>query len=156
TGRNLRYLREAVGPEGIVYGVDISAGMLAEAQKVCDANGWTNVKLIQSDAAEFVPPKPLDGVLFGLSYNPMPHHLTVLHHAWHQLREGGRLAIMDAKAPSGPTRGLSLRFGLWLMRHTLLGNPLIEPWKHFKPFARDFTMEEMLFGSYYVCHGTKR
>ena len=37
TGRNLALLREAVGPEGHVYGVDLSDGMLAEAQRLCDA-----------------------------------------------------------------------------------------------------------------------
>jgi ubiquinone/menaquinone biosynthesis C-methylase UbiE len=155
SGRNLPYLREAVGPNGKVYGVDISAGMLAQARKLCVENGWDNVELIQIDAADFVAPKPLDGVLFGLSYNTMPHHLDVLRNAWRQLRRGGRLAVMDAKAPSGPGRGLSLRFGLWLMKHTLLGNPLIEPWKHVMPLGADFRMDEFLFGSYYICHGTR-
>jgi ubiquinone/menaquinone biosynthesis C-methylase UbiE len=35
TGRNLPYLREAVGPEGRIYGVDLSAGMLAKARALC-------------------------------------------------------------------------------------------------------------------------
>ena len=39
--------------------------------------------------------------MFGLSYNTMPHHLAVLHHAWNQLRPGGRLVVMDAKLPPG-------------------------------------------------------
>jgi hypothetical protein len=129
--------------------------MLEKASALCAYRGWSNVKLVQMDAAEFVAPSPLDGVLFGLSYNTMPHHLAVLDHTWRQLREGGRLAIMDAKAPVGPGRGLSLRFGLWLMKHTLLGNPLIEPWKHVTGLSEDFVMDEFLFGSYYICHGSK-
>ncbi len=32
TGRNFPYLREAVGPEGRIYGVDISPGMLRKAR----------------------------------------------------------------------------------------------------------------------------
>jgi len=33
---------------------------------------------------------PIDGVLFSLSYNTMPHHRMVLRRAWDQLRPGGR------------------------------------------------------------------
>jgi hypothetical protein len=96
-----------------------------------------------------------DGVLFGLSYNTMPHHLGVLHHAWQQLRPGGRIVIMDGKVPSGPAGKLILPFGLWLMRHTMLGNPLIAPWKDLAAIAEDFEMEEFLFGAWYICWGTK-
>ena len=147
TGRNFPYLRMAVGPCGMIYGVDLSAGMLARARELCDRERWSNVALVHDDAAQYVAPEPLDGVLFGLSYNTMPHHLGVLHHACKQLRPGGRIVIMDGKVPSGPARGLILRFGLWLMKHTMLGNPLIEPWKDLAAIADDFEMEEYLFGS---------
>jgi ubiquinone/menaquinone biosynthesis C-methylase UbiE len=155
TGRNFPYLREAVGPDGRVYGVDLSSGMLAKARALCRRRHWSNVEIARDDAANYVAPEPLDGVLFGLSYNTMPHHLYVLHHAWKQLRPGGRIVIMDGKVPPGPARELILPFGLWLMRHTMLGNPLIAPWKDLAAIAEDFEMEEFLFGSWYVCRGTK-
>ena len=41
------------------------------------------------------------------------------------------------------------------MKHTMLGNPLIEPWKDLAAIADDFEMEEYLFGSWYICRGTK-
>jgi ubiquinone/menaquinone biosynthesis C-methylase UbiE len=121
TGRSLGYLHKAVGPTGRVYGIDISAGMLRKAQKSCDANGWDNVELMQCDAAAFTAPMPLDGVLFSLSYNTMPDHRAVLRRAWDQLVPGGRLVIMDAKVPSGPSGKFVLPFSLWLMKHTMLG-----------------------------------
>jgi demethylmenaquinone methyltransferase/2-methoxy-6-polyprenyl-1,4-benzoquinol methylase len=155
TGRNFPYLREAVGPEGRVYGVDLSPGMLGKARALCDRNHWNNVELIQSDAAEYVPPEPLDGVVFGLSYNTMPHHLAVLRHAWNQLRPGGRLVIMDAKLPPGPGGNLVLPFSLWLMKRTMLGNPLIRPWEDLARLSDDFDMQEFMFGSYYVCRAIK-
>ena len=101
TGRNFPYLREAVGPAGRIYGVDLSAGMLAKAQELCEQRRWTNVEVVQDDAADYAAPEPLDGVMFGLSYNTMPHHLTVLQHALKQLRPGGRIVIMDGKLPPG-------------------------------------------------------
>ena len=155
TGRNLPFLRKAVGPTGRVYGVDLSPGMLGKAQELCDRNRWRNVELIEGDAAEYRAPVPLDGVMFGLSYNTMPHHLTVLRQAWKQLRPGGRLVIMDAKLPPGLGGRVILPFSLWLMRHTMLGNPLIRPWEDLARFAHALEMEEFMFGSWYICRGIK-
>jgi ubiquinone/menaquinone biosynthesis C-methylase UbiE len=155
TGRNFPYLRAAVGPSGRIYGVDLSAGMLARAQALCRRRRWSNVEVAQGDAADYLAPEPLDGILFGLSYNTMPHHLVVLRRALQQLRPGGRLVIMDGKVPPGRGGRLALPFGLWLMKRTMLGNPLIEPWKDLAAVVDDFDMEEFLFGSWYVCWGTK-
>jgi len=155
TGRSLGYLRKAVGASGRVFGIDISPGMLRKAQRSCDANGWDNVELMQCDAAAFTAPTPLDGVLFSLSYNTMPDHRAVLRRAWDQLVPGGRLVIMDAKVPPGPSGKLVLPFSLWLMKHTMLGNPFIKPWSDLAAIAENFEMEEFVFGSWYVCWGTK-
>ena len=128
--------------------------MLQRAQAMCAHEGWTNVTLNQADAAEYVAPEPLDGVIFGLSYNTMPHHRSVLDHAWKQLRPGGRLVIVDAKLP---TIGgdLVLPFSLWLMKRTMLGNPLVKPWRDLAEIGGDFQMAEFLFGSYYICRAIK-
>jgi len=156
TGRNLPYLSAAVGPNGRVYGVDLSSGMLAKARELCEHNRWRNVELIESDAAEYRAPVALDGVMFGLSYNTMPHHRTVLRQAWKQLRPGGRLVIMDAKLPPGLGGRLILPFSLWLMKHTMLGNPLIRPWEHLARLTDLLQMEQFMFGSWYICRGIKR
>jgi len=155
TGLNFPFLREAVGTTGKVYGVDLSTGMLRRARARCERERLTNVELTQCDAAEYIPPEPLDGIMFGLSYNTMPHHLTVLRHAWKQLRPGGRIVIMDGKLPRGLGGKLALPFGLWLMKHTMLGNPFIKPWNDLAALADDFVMEEFVFGSWYVCWGVK-
>lgn len=95
-------------------------------------------------------------MLFGLSYNTIPHHAQVLRHVWNQLRPGGRLVIMDAKVPSGRIGKLILPFSLWLMKKTLLGNPFICPWVHLKEVAGTVEMEKCLFDSYYICSAVKR
>jgi demethylmenaquinone methyltransferase/2-methoxy-6-polyprenyl-1,4-benzoquinol methylase len=155
TGRNFPYLRRAVGNSGKVYGVDLSSGMLRKARRLCEQNGWDNFELTQRDAADFVAPEPLDAVFFSLSYNTMPHHLSVLRRAWNQIRPGGRLVIMDAKLPPGLGGRLVLPFSLWLMKLTLLGNPYIQPWVDLKEFGVRFEQTEFLFGSYYVCRAVK-
>ena len=145
----------AVGATGKVYGVDLSSGTLRRARALCRLEQWENVELTQCDALEYIPCEPLDGIMFGLCYNTMPHHLDVLRHAWKHLRPGGRIVIMDGKLPRGRGANLALPFGLWLMKHTLLGNPLIKPWNDLAAIADEFEMEEFLFGSWYVCWGTK-
>src|SRR5262249_57001058 len=136
TGRNFPFLREAVGPSGKVYGVDLSTGMLRRARALCRREQWTNVELTHCDAIEYISCEPLDSILFGLCYNAMPHHLAVLHHAWTQLRPGGRIVN-------------------WLMKRTMLGNPFIKPWNDLAAIADHIEMEEFLFGSWYVCWATK-
>ena len=155
TGRNFSFLREAVGSGGRIYGVDLSAGMLREARKRCRSKHLTNVVLIESDAADYAAPDPLDGALFSFSYNTMPHHRAVLRRVWNQLRPGGRLVIVDAKLPPGTFGMLILPFAFWLMKRTLLGNPLVRPWEHHAALVDDFKMEEFRFASYYVCSGSK-
>jgi demethylmenaquinone methyltransferase/2-methoxy-6-polyprenyl-1,4-benzoquinol methylase len=155
TGRNFPYLRQAVGPEGRIYGVDISPGMLRKAGQLRDANAWRNIELCECDAADFAAPMPLDAVLFCLSYNTMPHHRAVLRRAWQQLRPGGRLIIMDAKVPPGWGGRLVLPFSLWLMKHTMLGNPLIHPWQELLAVADQVDMSECMFSSYYICSAIK-
>jgi ubiquinone/menaquinone biosynthesis C-methylase UbiE len=155
TGRSLAYLREAVGPAGRVYGIDISRGMLRHARKLCSANRWRNVELSECDAAEFTASTPLNGVLFSLSYNTMPNHRAVLRRAWDQLVPGGRLVIMDAKVPPGLSARLVLPFSLWLMKHTMLGNPLIHPWEELAALTGELEMSQRLFQSYYICCGVK-
>jgi demethylmenaquinone methyltransferase/2-methoxy-6-polyprenyl-1,4-benzoquinol methylase len=156
TGRSLEHLQKAVGPAGRVYGIDISAGMLGKAQEFCDARGWHNVELMQCDAAGFTAPAPLNGVLFSLSYNTMPDHRAVLRRAWDQLVPGGRLVIMDAKVPPGASGKLVLPFSLWLMKHTMLGNPLIHPWEELARLTEQWDMSQRRFNSYYICCGIKR
>jgi demethylmenaquinone methyltransferase/2-methoxy-6-polyprenyl-1,4-benzoquinol methylase len=155
TGRNFRFLRDAVGPEGGIYGIDLSEGMLRRARKLCQRRRWTNFVLIEADAADYANRELFDGVLFSFSYNVMPHHSSVLRQVWKQLRPGGRLVIVDARLPPGLLGKLIRPFAIWLMKHTLLGNPLIRPWQYHAALVDDFHMEDFRFSSYYISCGTK-
>ena len=155
TGRNFPFLRDAVGPKGRIYGVDLSEGMLRRARKLCQRRQWTNFVLIEADAADYASQELFDGALFSFSYNVMPHHRSVLRQVWKQLRPGGRLVIMDARLPPGLFGKLIRPFATWLMKQTLLGNPLIRPWQYHAALVDDFHMENFRFSSYYICCGTK-
>ncbi|WP_418282196.1 class I SAM-dependent methyltransferase [Halorubrum sp. DTA98] len=51
TGSNLPYLRDRVGPEGTVIGLDVSSGVVARARDRIAAAGWGNVHVALADAA---------------------------------------------------------------------------------------------------------
>ena len=50
---------------------------------------------------------------------------------------------------------LVLPFSLWLMKHTMLGNPLIKPWEDLARLAGSIEMEQFMFGSWYICRAIK-
>jgi ubiquinone/menaquinone biosynthesis C-methylase UbiE len=50
TGANFPHLRDAVGPEGSVIGVDLAGGALDRARSRIDRGGWENVGLVCGDA----------------------------------------------------------------------------------------------------------
>lgn len=155
TGRNLEPLLQAVGASGHVYGVDLSEGMLAEAQELCARREWHNVELIRADAVEYVLPEAVDGIIFSLSYAVIPRHMDALRHAWNQLRPGGYLVIMDARLPSGIIGKLLHPFVVWASRLTVLGNPDVRPWDELRELTGDVDYEEAQFGTYYICRGRK-
>jgi ubiquinone/menaquinone biosynthesis C-methylase UbiE len=155
TGRNLSELSRAVGAEGHVYGVDLSEGMLQVARRLCDESGLPNVTLAAADAAQYAPPELVDGVLFSLSYAVMPHHREVLRQAWQQLRPGGHLVIMDAKVPSNVAGRIIYPFVWWASRLTVLGNPDVRPWDDLAELTGGVEMEELSFGTYYICRARK-
>lgn len=155
TGRNLACLVQAVGPEGHVYGVDLSEGMLQEAKELCAQAEWRNITLIQADATDYNLPETVDAVIFSLSYAVIPKHREALRRAWEQLRPGGYVVIMDAKLPSGFPGKLLHPFVVWASRATVLGNPDIRPWDELRELTDDVTCEEVQLETYYICRGRK-
>lgn len=155
TGRNLPYLVEAVGPAGRVIGVDLSAGMLAEARKLVDRRGWRNVELIESNAATVELDREVDAVLFSLSYSAMPEsaRLPAVTRAWERLRAGGRLAVMDLGLTETPLRPLLDPLARLLVKLGP-GHPYVRPWDDLAPFGEVVT--DRFLHLYYVCSVTKQ
>src|SRR6516225_8125230 len=63
TGLNFGLLENAIGREGKIVGVDLTDAMLSRAQERVRQNGWSNVELVQSDAATFPFPQTVDGII---------------------------------------------------------------------------------------------
>ena len=78
TGLNFGLLREAVGSEGRIVGVDFTGEMLAEAAERIAENRWSNIELVQSDAAMYQFPERLDGILSTFAITLMPEYDLII------------------------------------------------------------------------------
>jgi phosphatidylethanolamine/phosphatidyl-N-methylethanolamine N-methyltransferase len=154
TGRNLALLREAVGTEGVVIGIDASGGMLAQARQLATRHGWRNVRLIHQDAAELDLQDPVDAVFFSVSYSVLPNREPVLSKAWEAVRPGGRLVIMDAGLPANRLGRLLAPFGEAIAT-VFPGDPYSQPWEDLKGISDTVTTERFQLGIYFICKVTK-
>ncbi|MFC3478855.1 class I SAM-dependent methyltransferase [Halobacterium litoreum] len=95
TGANLPHLRDAVGPEGTVVGVDLTPGMLAEAGTRVERAGWENVHLALGDAAR--PPVDDADAILGTFVVGMLDDPAAGVRAWREsVLPGGRIAVLEA------------------------------------------------------------
>jgi phosphatidylethanolamine/phosphatidyl-N-methylethanolamine N-methyltransferase len=110
TGANLGYLREQVGPEGTVVGVDFTRQMLARARRFVAREGWDNVHLVYGDATR-PPLREVDGVLATFVLGMLDDQYARVDE-WCDLAAGGNVVLVDAapsKRPYGPLVNLSFR-----------------------------------------------
>lgn len=78
TGMNHPLLARAVGPDGHVVGIDLSAGMLERAQRRADREGLTQVALRQGDIRDVSLPPGTAGVLAAFAVEMVPEHDAVV------------------------------------------------------------------------------
>jgi ubiquinone/menaquinone biosynthesis C-methylase UbiE len=101
TGSTFGRLRQAVGPEGRVVGVDYSPRMLARARRRVGEQAWTNVELRRADASrESLGDGEFDAALALTSISAMPDVAGAVDLAHDALRPGGRLFVFDVRLVS--------------------------------------------------------
>jgi ubiquinone/menaquinone biosynthesis C-methylase UbiE len=107
TGLNFPLIEEVIGPDGRIVGVDLTDAMLAQAQDRIKANGWSNISLVQSDAAEFDFPADVNAILSTYALSQVPGCAEVIAHGAAALSVGGRWVVLDLKVPDNTPRWLS-------------------------------------------------
>ena len=80
TGLNFPLIERLIGPGGRIVGVDLTDAMLAQAQRRIETNGWSNVSLVQADAAEFDFPTEVDAILSTYALTQVPECGDVIAH----------------------------------------------------------------------------
>ena len=111
TGQSFDELAPAVGPDGLVLGVDLSAGMLRQAANRARKRGFSQVVLHHSDvhalglpalAAAATLPRPaalhIDRLHIFLGLSAFPRWEQAFEHLWALLAPGGRCVVVDVHA----------------------------------------------------------
>ena len=107
TGLNFSQIQDLIGPEGRIVGVDLTDAMLAQAQRRIESNGWRNVSLVQSEAAEYDFPGQVDAILSTYALTQVPACGEVIAHGAGALSDFGRWVVLDLKAPDNAPRWLA-------------------------------------------------
>jgi demethylmenaquinone methyltransferase/2-methoxy-6-polyprenyl-1,4-benzoquinol methylase len=115
TGLNFRLLEDVIGPGGRIVGVDLTDAMLTRAQDRIKANGWSNVSLVQADAAGFDFPAEVDAILSTYALTQVPECAEVIARGAKAVAPGGRWVVLDLKVP-GHTPGWVAQLGTAIVR----------------------------------------
>jgi ubiquinone/menaquinone biosynthesis C-methylase UbiE len=156
TGLNFPYVLQSIGETGRLIGIDLTDAMLEQAMKRIRRNGWHNVELVEADAAAYVFPAEIQGVLSTFALTLVPEYEQVINHAARALAAGGRLVIADFKKPD--------RWPLWLVKlGVLITKPFgvsldlaeRQPWQVMTKYLARVTVTELFGGFAYIAVGEK-
>jgi ubiquinone/menaquinone biosynthesis C-methylase UbiE len=160
TGLNFALIEEVIGPDGRIVGVDLTDAMLARAQDRIETKGWSNISLVQADAAEFDFPTEVDAILSTYALSQVPECAQVVAHGAAALSEGGRWVVLDLKVPDN-TPGWLAQLGTatvrpfaaideWIMRR---------PWEVIRAAMQeelaDLSWTELFFGTAFLAAGCR-
>jgi len=93
TGATLPYLRERVGPEGTVVGVDFAPGAVARAHERVERAGWPNVTVCRGDATR-LPLADTDAVVATFLMGMLPDPAATVRN-WLDDLHPDRIALLD-------------------------------------------------------------
>ena len=160
TGLNFPLIEELIGPDGRIVGVDLTDAMLARAQDRIEANGWSNVSLVNADAAEFGFPAEVNAILSTYALTQVPECAKVIAHGAAALSAGGRLVVLDVKAPDN-IPGWLAQLGTAIVRPFASIDEWISrrPWEAIRAAMQqelsDLSWTELFFGTAFLAVGSR-
>jgi ubiquinone/menaquinone biosynthesis C-methylase UbiE len=158
TGLNFSLLQEQIGPEGKIIGVDLTDAMLAEANLRVLTHGWFNVELVKSDAALYVFPAALDGIISAFALTLVPEFDKVVRRGSEALRFGKRFVILDFKMPSSRFMKTAAPALAKLMTGPFGGTIEMatrKPWQSLKRYLAATEFRDLFHGGAYIAVGEK-
>ena len=155
TGLSLRYLRDAVGADGEVVGIEVSPDMLGLAQRrVADA-GWDNVLLLQSPIEVANIPGPFDAVLFHFTHDVV-RSPTALRRIFAAAGDGARIALAGMKYAPWWMAPVNLIVRAKARPYMTTLDGLSAPWDLALHYLDSFERQSVLFGTAYIGWGRVR
>ena len=156
TGANFAQLEHAIGSTGTIIGVDMSPEMLDQARSRVRREGWSNVTLVESDAARYAFPKRINAILSTYALTLVPSYDDVIRRGAEALAPGGRFVVVDIKAPrSWPEPVLRAIVPLFRPFGVTLDLRTRHPWESLAKYMNLLVMEARYLGTTYIAAGER-
>ena len=148
-------LREKVGLQGSVVGIEESPEMAAVARERIAAEGWRNVTVVQSPAEDAKIRVTADAALF-CAVHDILQSPAALQNIMSKLRPGAWIAAGGGKWAPRAMMALNLQVRMLHAPYVRNFEGFDRPWNHLEPLIEDVQLREVAFGSGYVLTGRSR
>ena len=152
TGLCCGLLRDKVGPEGGVVGIEESPEMAAVAREHIACEGWDNVTVVQAQAEDAEIGLTADAALF-CAVHDILQSPDALRNVLTTLRPGAWVAAGGGKWAPPMMVALNSMVGMLHAPYVRDFSGFDRPWRHLERLVEDVRVEEMAFGSGYVMTG---
>ena len=115
TGLNFPLIEQASVPTA-TSSVSTSPTQCSLKPSIDETNGWSNVSLVQADAASFDFPTRVDAILSTYALCQVPECAQVIAQGAAALSHGGRWVVLDLKLPDNTPRWPA-QLGVAIVRH---------------------------------------
>ena len=152
TGLCCGLLREKVGPQGGVVGIEESPEMAAVAREHIAAEGWRNVTVVQSPAEDAEIAVAADAALF-CAVHDILQSPDALRNVMKKLRPGARVAAGGGKWAAPWMVGVNLQVRMLHAPYVRSFGGFDRPWGHLEQLIEDIQVREIALGSGYIVTG---
>jgi trans-aconitate methyltransferase len=152
TGLCCSLLREKVGPDGGVVGIEESPEMATVAREHIADQGWRNVTVVQSPAEEAQIDLMADAALFCAVHDIMQSPMA-LRNVLTRLRPGAWVAAGGGKWAAPMMVAMNVLVRATHAPYVRSFNGFDQPWRYLEQLVEDVRVREMAFGSGYIMTG---
>ena len=142
TGLSFPLLEEAIGPRGLIIGIEQSPDMLTRARRRVEDSGWRNVTLIESPVEEARFDQRADAALFCFVHDIMQTQ-QALDNVIAHLRPGAMVAAAGTKWASWWMVLSNIQVFLISRAAMTTRDNLDKPWRNLQRLISDFTIEHV-------------
>jgi len=152
TGLCCGMLREKVGAEGGIVGIEESPEMAAVAREHIAEEGWRNVTVVTSPAEEAEIEVTADAALF-CAVHDILQSPGALRNVLGSLRPGAWVAAGGGKWAAPAMLAVNIQARMLHAPFVQSFEGFDRPWQHLEQLVEDVQVRELAFGSGYVMTG---
>jgi demethylmenaquinone methyltransferase/2-methoxy-6-polyprenyl-1,4-benzoquinol methylase len=152
TGLCCGLLREKVGPQGSVVGIEESPEMVAVAREYIACQGWRNVTVVQAPAEDAEIAVSADAALF-CAVHDILQSPCALRNVMKRLRPGACVCAGGGKWAAPMMVAVNSMVSMLHAPYVRSFDGFGRPWEQLEQLVEDVHVSEMAFGSGYVMTG---